>query len=147
VQLPSGSIKVIDGSTVPEPAIRLIEDHAHYLDQTLTEFDFEPGLTGIGDFAFARTNIGSVRLPEGMTTVGEGAFYHCDRLFEVQIPGSVEYVGKNAFNYTPWYNNWMSQASEGDLLIVGDGVLIGIKGEKTGPLPANVKHVAEGVLE
>ena len=35
----------------------------------------------------------------------------------------------------------------GDVLVVGDGVLIGIKGEKPEILPSYIKSVADGVLE
>ncbi|MBR6256184.1 MAG: leucine-rich repeat domain-containing protein [Lachnospiraceae bacterium] len=146
VQVDSSDYTVVDPNTIPVQSSNTIADHAHYLDQTLTEFYFEPGLKEIGDFAFARTHLTSVNLPEGITSVGEGAFYHCDMLNSVYIPSSVKYVGKNAFNFTPWYNSWMENAEAGDLLIVGDGVLIGVKGELPETLPANIKSIAEGVV-
>lgn len=146
VQVDSSDYTVVDPNTLPVKDSTVIEDHAHYLDQTLTEFYFEPGLKEIKDFAFARTHLTSINLPDGLTSVGEGAFYHCDMLNSVYIPSSVKYVGKNAFNFTPWYNNWMDNAKEGDLLIVGDGVLIGVKGELPETLPADIKSIAEGVI-
>ena len=41
----------------------------------------------------------------------------------------------------------MENAADGDVLVVGDGVLIGIKGEKPEVLPSYIKSVADGVLE
>ena len=134
VQVDSSDYTVVDPNTIPVQSSNTIADHAHYLDQTLTEFYFEPGLKEIGDFAFARTHLTSVNLPEGIM------------LNSVYIPSSVKYVGKNAFNFTPWYNSWMENAEAGDLLIVGDGVLIGVKGELPETLPANIKSIAEGVV-
>lgn len=147
VQIDASDFNVVDPNNLPKTTTNAISDHAHYLDQTLTDFDFAPGLNSIGDFAFARTHLGSAVLPEGTRSIGEGAFYHCDMLYNVSIPSSVEHIGKNAFNFTPWYNNWMENAAEGDVLVVGDGVLIGIKGERPEVLPAYIKSVADGVLE
>lgn len=139
-------------SDVPEnngaPAVPEIADYAHYLDQTLDHYDFlaDTGITRIGRFAFARTVLQSAVIPEGITEIGEGAFYHCDRLTEISIPSTVRSVGRNAFSYTPWYQAWLDDP-DSEFLIVGDGVLIGYKGTEAEPqLPAGVKYVAEGVL-
>ena len=127
---------------------KMISDHAHYLDLTLTQYTFPETLKMIGDFAFARSGITRADLPKGLTYIGEGAFYHCDSLSEVSIPSTVTSIGKNAFNYTPWYQAWENNVDASDFLIVGDGVLIGYKGsEKSPALPAGVKHVADGVFE
>ena len=127
---------------------RTIPDHAHYLDLTLTQFTFSDNVQKIGDFAFARSGIVSVRFPKGLTEIGEGAFYHCDQLSDVTIPSTVTTIGRNAFNHTPWYQAWENDTEASDFLIVGDGVLIGYKGnERTPALPAGVKHVADGVFE
>ena len=70
------------------------------------------------------------------------------KLKSLTIGKNVSSIGKNAFNYTPWYQAWENNANASDFLIVGDGVLIGYKGrERTPALPAGVKHVADGVFE
>ncbi|MBR3514925.1 MAG: leucine-rich repeat domain-containing protein [Lachnospiraceae bacterium] len=133
---------------VPSDDNKQIADHAHYLDLTLTSFTFPATVQKIGAFAFARSGINKAALPKGLTSIGEGAFYHCDQLTEVSIPTTVTSIGKNAFIYTPWYQNWEKDPNTSDFLIVGDGVLIGYKGsEQTPALPAGVKHVADGVFE
>ena len=40
---------------------------------------------------------GSLRIPEGVTTIGERAFAYCTGLVHVEIPGSVRTIGDSAF--------------------------------------------------
>ncbi len=67
----------------------------------------EPNITGyralegtvhVDAKAFAHHNrIESVAFPNGLKTIGEGAFKVCSRLRRVEVPASVESVGKDAF--------------------------------------------------
>ena len=41
---------------------------------------------------------GVLKIKEGITTIGEKAFYECENLKEVSIPNSVTTIGVNAFN-------------------------------------------------
>jgi len=40
---------------------------------------------------------GNVSIPEGVTSIGPGAFQTCTRLTGITIPESVTYIGSNAF--------------------------------------------------
>ena len=40
---------------------------------------------------------GSLTVPNGVTTIGEDAFYYCNKLTSVTLPGSVTTIGKEAF--------------------------------------------------
>ena len=53
----------------------------------------------IGAYAFDRSSIQKVVLPEGLTTIEDGAFYEARELEEINIPNSVTYIADNAFNY------------------------------------------------
>ena len=46
-----------------------------------------------------RDNIRSVKIGEGVTSIGEWAFYNCDLLTNVTIPDSLTSIGKYAFCY------------------------------------------------
>lgn len=56
------------------------------------------GVTTIGEYAFyCCTGLASVTIPEGVTTIGEFAFSNCTGLRSVTIPGSVTAIGSFAF--------------------------------------------------
>lgn len=149
----SSDMKVSDGSELQqeEPVNKSVTgetgDYSHYLDQTLTSYNIPSDTTAIGAFAFARTRLSEISIPDGVTEIGKGAFYHCDSLTNVSIPNSVKKVGEKAFAYTPWYQTWENDPNAGDFLVIGDGVLIGYKGKEESPvLPDDVKVVADGVF-
>ena len=51
----------------------------------------------IGRFAFQGAALESVALPEGVTSIGDYAFAHNDRLKEITLPQSLTSIGKYAF--------------------------------------------------
>lgn len=69
-----------------------------YLNGTLvTNLVIPESITVIWDGAFCGASIQSVTLHGGITSIGEMAFGHCNRLTEVTIPSSVEIVDQMAF--------------------------------------------------
>jgi len=61
-------------------------------------------LTSIGDFSFAdcidwggNTSLTSVVIPEGVGNIGQYAFYACEGLTSITIPGTVTSIGGGAF--------------------------------------------------
>ncbi|MCR5361124.1 MAG: leucine-rich repeat domain-containing protein [Bacteroidales bacterium] len=64
----------------------------------LTSVMMPDGVTEIGDSAFWRSkNLVKINLPSGLKTIGDGAFYGCENLPSITIPEGVEGIGKNAF--------------------------------------------------
>jgi len=65
----------------------------------------EQGVTHIGDCAFFTQNhIGTITIPNSVTSIGWAAFQGCDNLKSVNIPNSVTLIGPNAFyacNFLP----------------------------------------------
>jgi len=55
------------------------------------------GVTSIGDYAFADTNLTSVTFPNSLTSIGTSSFYFCSNLTTLTIPASVTNISGNAF--------------------------------------------------
>lgn len=54
-------------------------------------------ITEIGKFAFARTYVKRVVVPQGVNSIAKGAFFECKNLEEVLLPDSLQYIGESAF--------------------------------------------------
>ena len=58
----------------------------------------EDGVTKIGDRAFFHSlGIESVTIPGSVRSIGKSAFKHCEKLTELNIPDGVESIGESAF--------------------------------------------------
>lgn len=71
-----------------------------YARGTLTSANIPEGVTSIGDYAFfCRSKLTSVIIPESVTTIGEYAFSECTSLAAANIPDGVTTIGYSAFSY------------------------------------------------
>ncbi len=59
------------------------------------------GVNCVGYRACSNTDLGTVTLPDGVTRIGDYAFYGCRFLHRVTIPASVTSIGKFAFGNCP----------------------------------------------
>ena len=64
----------------------------------ITQVLIEDGVTSIGDLAFYYCkSLTSITIPNGITSIGVGAFYECNRLTSITIPNGVTSIGEWAF--------------------------------------------------
>lgn len=118
-----------------------IADKAYYGDTSLKEYEFNDAVTSIGDFAFARTSLTNITIPEGVTHIGYGAFYHCDDLTTVLVPSTVTDIEPSAFANTRMMANFRLYGSS-KYLIMGDGILVAYNGSDTSiEIPDGVKQI------
>lgn len=128
---------IVNGSVIAAQA---------YYDDDMTSFDFPDGIVRLGEFSFARSNLQSAQIPNGVEEIGYAAFYHCDGLTNVVIPNSVRNIEASAFAATPWLSQW-KQSGSGDFLIVGDGIVLAYKGSGgVVSIPSGVKQIGAEVF-
>ena len=104
----------------------------------------------IGRLAFAESGLKTVDIPESVTEIEYGAFLSCVDLADVKIPATVSHIGTKAFEGTAWLNNWRNGdgTSDGDFLIVGDGILLAYKGNSAHvEIPDGVKQIGSEVFK
>ena len=77
--------------------VREIGEEA-FRDCDLTTVTLPDGLTAIGDRAFyGCSSLTTVTLPDGLTTIGDEAFYGCESLTTVTLPEGLTSIGDSAF--------------------------------------------------
>ena len=118
---------------------------------TETQVEFPPRVgkkqvTSIGMHVLATTRkaagtqIRSVIIPEGVTTIEDGAFLECEHLQTVQLPTSIKTIGKLAFSGCPGLKD-----AKG-FVIFGD-TLFGYYGTDPEPvIPEGVRVISEGAF-
>lgn len=140
-----------DGKAVSIPKFtvaggKILADQAFYKSDSVADYVMPEGITEIGEFSFARSNLNKIQIPEGVTSIGYGAFYHCDELRNVVIPTTVTDIAPRAFEKTLWIKNWIAGGND-DYLIVGDGILLAYRGRAAEVvLPEKVKKIAPGAF-
>ena len=73
--------------------------HAFESCTNLTSISLPEGLTTIGERSFSGcSNLTSISLPESITSIGSSAFSNCTSLTSISLPEGVTSIGSEAFN-------------------------------------------------
>lgn len=104
----------------------------------ITSVFIDEGVTSIGDCAFYNCwNLTSIEIPDGITSIGDCAFRSCEKLTNIDIPDSVVSVGENVFLGT----SWMDSQTNGFVIV--DGILVLYQGQDAEvTTPHDVKVIA-----
>ena len=70
----------------------------HLFGDQVTSYTIGDGVTKIGDYAFYEcSSLTSITIPNSVTSIGAQAFYGCSSLTSIEIPNSVTSIGDKAF--------------------------------------------------
>lgn len=89
-----------------EYTVNRIAGYAFSGCSNLTSVTIPDGITSIGDNAFSECNsLTSITIPEGVKSIGRRAFEQCSSLTSITIPSTLERVGYWAFHWNAWFDN------------------------------------------
>ncbi len=95
------SLAEFRGKFASEDGCCLIVDDVfkHFAPKSeLTEYTIPDGVTSIGNWAFYKcTSLTSITIPDGVISIGDWAFYACSSLASITIPEGVTSIGDNSF--------------------------------------------------
>lgn len=142
-----------------------VGDMAFYRCRSLEEIRLLPGIDYVGSLAFAQSGIKRVRIEGAGSRYGEALFfqcpslrtvilekgvrslphklaYGCTALEQVILPDTLESVGRNVWEFTPFLNHWLENEDKEHGEIFWDGR--NRKGEVI--LPKETRIVAGGAF-
>ncbi len=69
-------------------------------NKNLSTYQIHEDTKVIGSYVFSGCErLGSITIPDGVTSIGNAAFYNCSNLTSIDIPDSVTSIGSSAFYY------------------------------------------------
>lgn len=105
---------------------------------SLESVEYAADLLGVGEEAFRGcAKLAQFRLTDSLTTLERYAFDGCASLSELYLPGTLSVIGAHALDGTGFL-----AAQEGDVVVVGNGVVVAVRGATEVILPETVKAVS-----
>lgn len=86
---------------------------------------------------------GDVTIPEGVTRIGDEAFYDCDRLISVTIPDGVTSIGKSVFS---WSYSLTSVTIPDSVTDIGEEAFSGCNNLTGVIIPSGVTSIGDGAF-
>ena len=106
--------------------------------------EIEEGVTSIGNYAFYGLHkLESVALPGSLKTIGSNSFWDCQQLKEVDVPEGVESIGGNAF----WYCSALTKVTMADsVTAIGSDCFSECRNLTTVRLSEGLTEISQGLF-
>ena len=116
----------------------------HSLKNVILSLSIADGVTGIGNFAFyGCTGLTDVTIPDSMTYIGNSVFRGCTGLTSVTIPNSVTTIGDSAFYGC---SGLTSVTIPNGVTSISDSAFYGCSGLTSVTIPDNVTSIASAAF-
>ena len=107
--------------------------------EDITSIFIGNGVTSIGEGAFYEcSGLTSVTIPSSVTSIGRFAFYYCSSLTSVTIPNSVTSIEYEAFS---WCTGLMSVTLPNSVTTIGEGAFYNCSGLTSVTIPYSVTSI------
>lgn len=104
----------------------------------LESVEYAADLLGVGEEAFQGcAKLARFKLTDSLTTLERGAFSGCAKLAELYLPQNLSNIGAHALDGTGYLDSL-----EGDIVVVGNGVVVALRGATEVTLPKTVKAIS-----
>ena len=140
-----------DNGTLTISGSGKIEDYRSDFDQPwysnrsdITSVVIEPGVTSIGSQAFYEcSNLTSITIPSGLTSIGEQAFGNCTGLTSITIPSGLISIGDYAF----WNCTGLTSITiQNGVTSIGTGAFWNCTGLTSITIPSSVTSIGVNVF-
>ena len=119
----------------------IVDARIHIISATIPE-----GVTSIGERAFyGCSSLTSITLPESVTSIGDFAFYGCSSLTSITLPEGVTSIGKNAF-YGCSSLTSITIPENSQLMSIGDYAFYGCRSLTSITLPEGVTSIGKSAF-
>ena len=108
-----------------------------------TAYKIPNSVETILNHAFYESNIESVVLPEGVTNIGDFAFYGCREIEEIIIPGTVKSVGAESFRHC---RNLESVTLQNGIESIGESAFFSCNNIESIFIPESVSSIGVGAF-
>ena len=141
---PSAGEMALPATVGGDLAVTAVGPEAFWECDGLTGMAIGPGVTNIGSFAFGRSGLVAVTLPDGLQELGQGAFHGCAALVEATLGNGLAVVPPGAFETCP---KLADVAFGENVREIGKGAFAVCTALEEVALPAGLKAIGESAFE
>ena len=147
VKLPNGLTEISEGSfmeceslsnvEIPN-TVTVIGQYGFACCYSLTSVILPENLTTIEEWAFMKTSLETIKIPEKVSKIGRGAFQDCSSLTKIKIPSGVTELAYEIFSGC---QSLKEVELPNSLTLIGLGAFFGCKNLKEIIIPAAVREI------
>lgn len=124
-------------------------DHIDYDGDSISDMVYsvkiKNGVTSVGEHAFSSfENLTSVDIPESVKSIGEQAFSGCQKLTDIKIPRGITSIKEEVF---AWCENLTNIELPDGLTSIGDNAFAYCRSLKSIKIPDTITNIGAGAFE